>query len=308
MTSAHLLTQKQALRDILVCPDCGGALAWTETLSACRECGRTHPIFDGIPILTAACSLDPHKLQQAEAHDVADDSEFEIERPHGAPRFHEWLLRFKFTCGTNEIATVVRDGRALVVCAGSGMDAEFLAERGAAVLACDISHGAAIRARERGERRGLPILSFVADAERLPLPSASVDVVYVHDGLHHLQNPSIAIHEMTRVARSAVSINEPARATATAIAVFLRISEQREVSGNEVIRFRLQQLRRELERNGFVIIRSRRFAMFYRHVPGPPSRLLSTPFTFRVATTGLRAANRVAGRFGNKLSVQAVRR
>lgn len=307
--TTHFLTQTRALRDILVCPDCGGTIAWTETFGECHVCHRKHRILDGIPILIPADGgLDRHKLQQAIAHDVADDRDFEIERPHGTPRFYDWLLRFKFTCGTSEIGQIVEGGRVLVVCAGSGMDAEFLAERGAAVLACDVSHGAAIRAGERAQRRGLPILAFVADAERLPLPGASVDVAYVHDGLHHLENPLIAIREMTRVARSAVSINEPARAAATGIAVLIGISEQREESGNEVIRFRPTDLERELERAGFAIVRSRRFAVFYRHVPGPPIRLLSTRFAFRIATIGLRTANRVAGELGNKLSIQAVRR
>jgi ubiquinone/menaquinone biosynthesis C-methylase UbiE len=44
----------------------------------------------------------------------------------------------------------------------------------------------------------------VADAERLPFPDRSIDVVYVHDGLHHLARPEAGLAEMTRVARLAV--------------------------------------------------------------------------------------------------------
>ena len=50
------------------------------------------------------------------------------------------------------------------------------------------------------------------------------------------------------------------------------------------------------------------YAMFYRHVPGVPTRVLSRQPAFAVAVAASRAANAVAGRFGNKLAVQAVRR
>ena len=77
----------------------------------------------------------------------------------------------------------------LTVCGGSGMDAEFLAQQGAVVIASDLSLGAAQRAVERGRRAGLPIEAVVADAEHLPFADRSVDIVYVHDGLHHLSDP-----------------------------------------------------------------------------------------------------------------------
>ena len=48
--------------------------------------------------------------------------------------------------------------------------------------------------------------------------------------------------------------------------------------------------------------------MFYRHEPGPAVRALSQPGFFGAARLAVVAANAVAGRLGNKLVVQAVRR
>ena len=77
----------------------------------------------------------------------------------------------------------------ITICGGSGIDAEFLARQGASVIATDLSLGAVQRAVERGRRAELPIDAVVADAEHLPFADGSVDVVYVHDGLHHLYDP-----------------------------------------------------------------------------------------------------------------------
>jgi cellulose synthase/poly-beta-1,6-N-acetylglucosamine synthase-like glycosyltransferase len=50
-----------------------------------------------------------------------------------------------------------------------------------------------------------------------------------------------------------------------------------------------------------------RYAMYYRHWPGRGVRVLSKPVLLPLATAAFRGVNRVAGRFGNKLAVQAVR-
>ena len=47
--------------------------------------------------------------------------------------------------------------------------------------------------------------------------------------------------------------------------------------------------------------------MYYRHWPGRAVRLLSRPGLLPLATAGFLVANRLAGRFGNKLAVQAIR-
>jgi ubiquinone/menaquinone biosynthesis C-methylase UbiE len=187
------------------------------------------------------------------------------------------------------------------------MEAEFLAHEGAHVLLADISLGAAQRALERGRRYGFDVTAVVADIERLPFADHSIDLVYVHDGLHHLERPFVGLAEMARVARSAVSVNEPARAAATALAVRLGLSDVDEEAGNRIERLDPVAVADELERAGFRIVRAERYAMVYRHEPGRASRLLSAPLLFPLVRAGLTGFNTVAGRVGNKFSVQAVR-
>ena len=130
------------------------------------------------------------------------DHEFELERPSGSPQLYGWFLAEKFRRSVTDLS--LQQLSALVVCGGSGMDGEFLARQCARVISSDISLGAAQRARERANRHGVDIDVVVADAELLPFPDRSIDLVYVHDGLHHLDRPLEGLGEMARVARQAV--------------------------------------------------------------------------------------------------------
>jgi hypothetical protein len=47
--------------------------------------------------------------------------------------------------------------------------------------------------------------------------------------------------------------------------------------------------------------------MFYRHWPGRTMQTLSKPVLLPLAKAGFRAVNRLLGRYGNKLAVQALR-
>jgi SAM-dependent methyltransferase len=216
-----------------------------------------------------------------------------------------WLLMEKFRRGVARRA--LRGMTALAVCGGSGMDAEFLAMAGARVISSDISLGAARRARERGQRHGVPIDVIVADVECLPFPDRSIDVVYVHDGLHHLERPLEGLAEMARVARGGVCVSEPAQAAVTRAAVRAGLALEREEAGNRVARLASADIVRVLAEDGFRVVRAEPYGMFYRHEPGWPSRVLSSPGLFQLAKLVFRAANRVFGRFGNKLAVVAER-
>jgi SAM-dependent methyltransferase len=262
-------------------------------------------LHDGIPILVA--DIGGHKRQQAQFFDAVD-AEFEIERPAGAPRLYTSLIEEKFTRSVEAIRPLLGRASALNVCGGSGMDAEFIARLGARVVLADISPGAARRARERARRHGFELAVVVADAELLPFPDRSFDLVYVHDGLHHLEDPLTGLAEMARVADVAVSINEPARATATRLAVRLGLSEKREEAGNDVERVDPDAITATLEDAGFSIVLERRYAMVYRHEPGRAAAALSVSPLFQLAKGARGAFNAVLGGLGNKLTVQAVRR
>jgi glycosyltransferase involved in cell wall biosynthesis/uncharacterized protein YbaR (Trm112 family)/2-polyprenyl-3-methyl-5-hydroxy-6-metoxy-1,4-benzoquinol methylase len=294
-------------RPFLVCPACRGALSWREERVSCNACSAEYEILEGIPVLVPPSSTDAWKEQQAAFFDCADEA-YEVSRPHGTGSFYSWLLGEKFRRSLAALGGVSPGALALTVCGGSGMDAEYLARAGFRVIASDISLESARRTRERAERHELPIASVVADVEALPFRDRSVDLVYVHDGLHHLEMPLTGLGEMLRTARLAVSINEPARAQATLLAARIGLAEHYEDAGNFIARLDPEEAGTVVRRAGFEIVKSERYAMLYRHEPGKVSRLLSRPGVFALARSGLRLLNAVAGGHGNKMTLQAVRR
>jgi SAM-dependent methyltransferase len=302
--------QAAGLLSAATCPCCSSPLVWSADEGLCPSCETRYPLVDGIPILlaepAAVSEVETHKGRQAAYFDRAE-AEWEITRPRGAPPFYRALIEEKLRRSVSALRPFVRGATALSVCGGSGMDAEFLARADLRVLMVDISLGAAGRARERSRRFGVEIVPVVADAERLPFGDRSIDVVYVHDGLHHLERPLAGLREMTRVARRAVSVNEPARAAATRLAVQVGLSEVVENAGNRIERLKPEIITAELEAAGFHVVRVERYAMMYRHEPGRLSRLLSRRLALPVAQQALEGFNVVAGRIGNKLTVQAVR-
>ena len=177
-----------------------------------------------------------HKAAQAAHFDRPGEEAFEMDRPHGTPRLYGFLLAEKFRRAVGPIRPHLVGASALAVCGGSGMDAEFLARAGAAVTTSDLSLGAATRAKARSERYALGIQSIVADVEHLPFADQSVDLVAVHDGLHHLNDPRAGLSEMARVARRWVVVTEPARASITRLAVRLGLALETEEAGNRVAR------------------------------------------------------------------------
>ncbi len=309
-----------------VCPFCQGELRTGDSSLDCAACGRTHPIIDGIPVLAPDLAMtehdeiahhlgpddgarqDAHKKAQADHFDLAVAEEFEISRPHGTPSLYRFLLREKFRRATAPIGVDLIGATALIVCGGSGMDAEFLARAGARVVTSDISFGAARRAQERARRYGLAITSIVADVEHLPFADNAFDLVFVHDGLHHLERPGAGVAEMARVARRWVSLTEPARAAATRLAIKAGLALEREEAGNLVARLTPTEIVEVLRAAGFQSLAAQRYAMYYRHDPGSVFRALSRPWIFPLIRAGWRAGNAVVGRAGNKMVVVAARK
>lgn len=243
---------------------------------------------------------------QAAFFDDSVDDEWEIDRPYGGAPFHKDVLRLKFSLAAHPLGAM--HGRTvLVVCGGSGLDAEFLARMGADVLTTDISPGACMRARARAQRHAVRFDVEVANVLALPFPDQSFDVVYVHDGLHHLVDPYAGLGEMLRVARQAVSVTEPSTALITRAAIRLGLAAAIEEAGNTVARLDLPVTSKFLCDQGFSITAARRYALFYRHRPGLPSKVLSSPIVRPVANSALRLLVRRSGFFGNKLVVVATR-
>jgi demethylmenaquinone methyltransferase/2-methoxy-6-polyprenyl-1,4-benzoquinol methylase len=92
--------------------------------------------------------------------------------------------------------------RVLDLCCGTG-DLLFAleAECHAAVLGCDFSHPMLVLARRKAARRGVPAHFMEADALRLPLPDASLDLIATAFGFRNLANYRHGLAEMARVLR-----------------------------------------------------------------------------------------------------------
>jgi len=235
-------------------------------------------------------------------------AEFETTRPHGTPRLYQFLLEQKFQRALDLGDSLKPMGTALVVCGGSGMDAEFVSRAGFHVTSTDISAGAAERTMERARRFGVSIQAVVADIERLPFLDRSFDLVLVHDGLHHLDDPFVGLTEMARVSRQWLSITEPARAAATTIAIRAGVALEREEAGNRVARLSPREVVDHLRGAGFTASKVERYAMYYKHTPGPLMAALSRKWTFPIAAAIWRAGNALLGPIGNKVVVIAERR
>jgi len=293
----------------LVCSNCRGELTASESELACVACDSRYSVVDGIPVMSDLADDDTgtdYKRRQIEFFD-GESAEFEISRPNGQPQLYGWLMAEKFRRSVRDVERQLSGATLLTVCGGSGMDAEFLAAQGASVVASDLSLGAVQRAAERGRRCGLPIQAIVADAEHLPFADRSVDIVYVHDGLHHLSDPMVGVAEMCRVARHCVLITEPVRAAVTAVAVHLRIALEEEDAGNRVERISPREIAAHLRRDGLNVSGLDRYAMFYQHTPGRWMHFFSRTRSFRIARLSLIGFNRTLGRIGNKASICAVR-
>jgi 2-polyprenyl-3-methyl-5-hydroxy-6-metoxy-1,4-benzoquinol methylase len=84
-----------------------------------------------------------------------------------------FLLEWIFLHGPSRISP----GKALDVATGKGRHAQFLAERGFAVEAIDISEAALEEGRRQAEEKGLSISFRQADLDLCELPEATFDLI-----------------------------------------------------------------------------------------------------------------------------------
>ena len=230
------------------------------------------------------------------------DSEFEINRSHNSGRLYNFLINYKFRMAIEVLPFTIKGLSLLDVCCGSGMASEYYAKEGAKVTGGDLSKDAITRAKIRKERYGFKAEFRVIDANNLPFPDNSFDIVSVHDGLHHLENPKRAVEEMGRVAKKAIVIIEPAKALITRISVRLGISTDYEET-DFVYRFRENEMRQWLKAAGIQKVISRRYLMYYPHQPGKFFRAFDNKASFFIAKTAFQLLNILLGRLGNKIQV-----
>ncbi|MGY5763566.1 demethylmenaquinone methyltransferase [Brachybacterium sp. DNPG3] len=85
----------------------------------------------------------------------------------------------------------------LDLAAGTGTSSAAIADAGARVVAADFSLGM----MAEGRRRGAPVPFVGADAQHLPFADDSFDAAVISFGLRNVQQPKLALAEMTRVVR-----------------------------------------------------------------------------------------------------------
>lgn len=94
-----------------------------------------------------------------------------------------------------------RDRDVLEIGVGMGADLLCWARAGARATGVDLTERAVRIAAERLRRAGLHATLRVADAERLPFPDASFDIVWSWGVLHHTPRSGQALREAARVLR-----------------------------------------------------------------------------------------------------------
>ncbi|HLH75208.1 MAG TPA: class I SAM-dependent methyltransferase [Candidatus Binataceae bacterium] len=233
--------------------------------------------------------------------------EFEIERPHNCGRLYQFLISYKFRAALGLLDQPLNGRSLLEVCSGSGLMAEKFAREGARVTVSDFSVAAVQRARERARRHGFMASFAVADAQRLPFADASFDVVAVHEGLHNLEQPELALREMARVAAQALIVMEPADATLTAWAGELGLSVKRPEGGIEIKRLSPGKVATLLSAQAFARIKWQRALVYDPHVPFKWFSWFDNRAVFAIFRVGFALANLVAGAAGNKLTLVAQR-
>src|SRR5204862_372301 len=87
----------------------------------------------------------------------------------------------------------------LEVGCGAGVDLARFAKGGAQVTGVDLAASAIDLARLNFEQQGLAATFQVADAERLPFPDNSFDLVYAHGVVQYTADPQRLVDEVHRV-------------------------------------------------------------------------------------------------------------
>jgi len=84
---------------------------------------------------------------------------------------------------------------------GVGMGADYLEwlKAGAVATGVDLSSASLERAQQRCKMAGYVSDQVVADAERLPFPDDSFDIVYSYGVMHHSPDPAQCVREARRV-------------------------------------------------------------------------------------------------------------
>jgi ubiquinone/menaquinone biosynthesis C-methylase UbiE/DNA-binding HxlR family transcriptional regulator len=129
--------------------------------------------------------------------------------------------------------------------AGEGAFALLLAQRAKKVIAVDSSAKMVEVGREQAQRYGVVNIDYrLGDMEDLPIDSASVDLVFFSQSLHHALHPDRAVNEASRILI-------PGGRILILDLVKHRFEEARELYADEWLGFSETELEAMLEQAGF---------------------------------------------------------
>jgi SAM-dependent methyltransferase len=268
-------------------------------------------IHDGIPILippSRAAARTPAWERQRSYFDESVDAEFEIGRPEAGGRFYKYVVGAKFRRALESPMLGASFDRVLDACCGSGVLSGELARRTLGLLVgFDFSLGAVRRACERARRRGYPFIGVVGDAFVPPFAAGTFDLVAVHDALHHVEQPLVALARLAALSHEAFVVMEPSASWLTRLAVLIGFSTDVEEAGNRVRRFRTVEIEEVVRNEGFQVVNTERYVMYYPHQPGKLYRLFDHSLLFPIGRLAVSLGGVLGRAGGNKLQVVARR-
>ncbi len=135
----------------------------------------------------------------------------------------------------------LRPGDALDIGAAGGGNTRVLRERGWRPVALEYGPEGAEVAHERG------LLTLRADATRLPIDDAALDLVVAFDILEHIEDDELAVREVARILR-------PEGTFLVAVPADPRLWSAHDVAVDHVRRYTRETLSSVLHRGGFEVV------------------------------------------------------
>jgi SAM-dependent methyltransferase len=195
MAPASGRTPWDAYLELLACPACGGELDAGDAL-ACRACGKSYPITNGIPEL---------RVMSEGATAVVRDFYMESPFPNYPP--NDTLSGLRGRAARSEFARLLEqavpgDARVVEIGCGTGQMSLFLATADRLVVGADLTRASLELGANAARRYDLRGVRFVETDLRTPgLRAGAFDVVYSSGVLHHTPDPRAAFRAMAKLAK-----------------------------------------------------------------------------------------------------------
>lgn len=192
-----------------------------------KKCENQDGIFVYLPEITA------WQKKEIDFHDTICSSEEELHQLKSWRNFyyHRYFQDYLLALGKNAIL--------LEIGAGNGYDGLALLKNGARLIESDISLTSVQAIKAKAKKQSLDndqqIVYLVADGANLPLPTHSVDAVFLVAAFHHFEQQDEVLKEITRVLKIdglLVMGMEPSRFMMSFTKLFTNLKALRNVNGS----------------------------------------------------------------------------